>query len=1210
MAMQETDRRRPNWRTLIFFLSLTIAFALPLVVWAGAWDSPERVDAPPLYWEMGPRSLAIDSAGRPRVAFGGDHLYYAWYDGAVWHTVVVDDSPGVGRYTSLALEADDTPHISYYDAADGDLRYVTGVPQPDGSCVFGESQAVDSAGNVGMYSAIALDGSLPRIAYYDATLTALKHVTQRSDGTWEEPVVIDGYEEGAEGDDREVGEYVSLAIDTAGASHVSYRGEVAEYIEGRLLVTDTLAYATNVGGGWQAEPIIADVSSQDSTELWLGYHTCIAVTGGGSSALPYISFRRRFPNEAFFAYKDVSNAWHQEKVADTLDAGAFTSLVVVDQTAYMSWYEAYRADLWLASKSLTDELGTWDAAIIDDRGDVGRYCSLAAAADGTLHITYYDADQRRLRHMVDHGAGWESETIGQQPAHGQVLAADVDLAGNAKLVVHDPASGALTYIQQEGDEWYSERVAASGVTEGHADLVATSEGALIVYYDENTTSLRLAERTASGWDIQTVDTDGDVGRYCSLAVDNRYDATEFRWCRHIHIAYYDADQERLLYRYRNDCEYERGEWNASNRVVDDQDRVGRYASIVVDTHGDPHISYYCEAFGDLRLASFTVEEGWTTVTLDADFDRGRYSRIALAPDGWPCIVYYHDDTLVVDQTPTPGPSPTPTVGPSPTPTPLQSRLRYAHVVADTWYTDTLCNPDDALDPYDHHQIVTQVAAIHDLVIAENAYGELAPHVLYRETSAGPRVLAHLVDSAAPVPEWDFDTKDDAPGLGSGAALAEEWGETLFSVYSLDATLRISRTYRGESIPPVEMVRDMPISLALADPATSIPVTSTTWFTAAARMDEYASVAIQSNGQPCVAYQDVTRRDLRYAWRDDVGIWHREIVDRDGDTGNYISLAFDPTSGQPRIAYVGSNDLRYAQRSHTSGHPQWHWEIVAEGATYVSLALDALGMPRIAYHSTSNEDLDGDGDPDPGLRFIWHDGTTWAADAEAPLAGNDTTTGLYASLALDSAGRAHVASYAEPARQLGYCRRDGANQWQCQVVATEAAFAGEYCDIALDAADRPHISARGNGALLYATTDGLTWTVRSEWGDDDPDAASDTAIAIADDGSIHIIYRDEANGRLRHVERLPGEGWGEPQTVDARGDVGRHASLVACDGEEGLWAAYANASSGDILASHYDPARPTSTPTVTPTPTVYLTPTPGPTATAVAMLSLPLVLRDN
>ena len=56
-------------------------------------------------------------------------LRYTWYDGAEWHYETVDSGGRIGTYTSLALDAWEQPHISYYDDINADLKYArTSLP--------------------------------------------------------------------------------------------------------------------------------------------------------------------------------------------------------------------------------------------------------------------------------------------------------------------------------------------------------------------------------------------------------------------------------------------------------------------------------------------------------------------------------------------------------------------------------------------------------------------------------------------------------------------------------------------------------------------------------------------------------------------------------------------------------------------------------------------------------------------------------------------------------------------------------------------------------------------------------------------------------------------------------------------------------------------------------------------------------------------------
>ena len=69
---------------------VTILLFLTFPVSANGWTT-ERVEDGKAFWNMPDRSLALDTAGRPHIAYGGDHLYYGYYDGTSWHTEVVDD---------------------------------------------------------------------------------------------------------------------------------------------------------------------------------------------------------------------------------------------------------------------------------------------------------------------------------------------------------------------------------------------------------------------------------------------------------------------------------------------------------------------------------------------------------------------------------------------------------------------------------------------------------------------------------------------------------------------------------------------------------------------------------------------------------------------------------------------------------------------------------------------------------------------------------------------------------------------------------------------------------------------------------------------------------------------------------------------------------------------------------------------------------------
>jgi hypothetical protein len=160
-------------------LMLCAAVLMPLFV-AKAQASPttwaiQAVDTVGSVGEWS--SLALDSNNYPHISyldFAWHRLKYAKWTGTDWYTDTIDAYATIDGYSSLALDSNEYPHISYYDASNGDLKYATWTGSQ------WSTEAVDSVEDVGEWCSLALDSNdHPHISYYDVTNGHFKYAEAR-----------------------------------------------------------------------------------------------------------------------------------------------------------------------------------------------------------------------------------------------------------------------------------------------------------------------------------------------------------------------------------------------------------------------------------------------------------------------------------------------------------------------------------------------------------------------------------------------------------------------------------------------------------------------------------------------------------------------------------------------------------------------------------------------------------------------------------------------------------------------------------------------------------------------------------------------------------------------------------------------------------------------------------------------------------------------
>jgi|GEM_PF-3514085 len=269
------------------------------------------------------------------VAGDQDDLFISYYDatngdlwmakstneGSTWTKTLRDATGDVGRYTSIAAVNDTTPDdghtvfISYYDAGNGDLKFVRTT---DSGATTMTPVTLDSSGDVGSYASLAAnEQSTVFIAYYDATNTRLKSIRSTNWGvSFDAPVEVD--------DGGAVGQYASLAAHDTTDLYTAYY-KVVESTKGQLrfaksnILADFRSHRINVD--WSVNPtegsstILLDGRILNAPQLnkdqWLFVIPKNAVTGPNIEQTQ-IRVVVKAPNDAAIGYYTVT--LHLEQV--------------------------------------------------------------------------------------------------------------------------------------------------------------------------------------------------------------------------------------------------------------------------------------------------------------------------------------------------------------------------------------------------------------------------------------------------------------------------------------------------------------------------------------------------------------------------------------------------------------------------------------------------------------------------------------------------------------------------------------------------------------------------------------------------------------------------------------------------------------------------------------------------------------------------------
>jgi hypothetical protein len=361
---------------------LTAALVVGVVLTSGAPPPPSAPAGVASYPAPGaaarpPAPAPGDPAGPPpRVELRPS----AAQPGYVWLITTVDPQMYTGAGTSLALDAQDRPHIAYQYALAYDLRYASF----DGARWV--TKTVDTFGITGVLPSLALDDQdRPRIAYrISGSYMDLLYAWTGPDiasGPWVTTTVDTPGDCGID---------PSLVLDGAGYPRISYN------------CNSCLMYAHDDGSGWQIETVTCG-------EGWYGWNSSLELDSQG---YPHISYLAGWPiSDLMYAWHDGAQ-WQHETIDSQGSVGLYTSLALDRQDhPHISYYD----DSAYALKYAWHDGTTWHLEVVDSghvgQEGIGKYTSLVLDAADHPHISYFDDAHNELRYAHFDGTRWLVETV-------------------------------------------------------------------------------------------------------------------------------------------------------------------------------------------------------------------------------------------------------------------------------------------------------------------------------------------------------------------------------------------------------------------------------------------------------------------------------------------------------------------------------------------------------------------------------------------------------------------------------------------------------------------------------------------------------------------------------------------------------------------------------------------------------------------------------
>jgi hypothetical protein len=328
----------------------------------------------------------------------------------------------------------------------------------------------------------------------------------------------------------------------------------------------------------------------------VGHSPSLAIDSAGNFHLGYIDTSRDVLLYAFHGVHEQQ--WDKMELDSSVGYSAVLALDARGRPhfAYQGYFEnGLHYAVWDGS--------TWHRQLIDP-SSVAFFLSMQIDKQGHPKISYYKRSNPdkspalQLKYAFFDGSSWYRETIDPRYGTGKFNSLALDGEGNPHIVYSNIVSFDLEYAHWDGSQWVHntpDTRSSSGGILGPSGLAIDTDGQPCFVYTESTRhQLKFAYKRENSWQTEVVQQlAGNTAQVDRISV-------KFDRQNRLHIAYVDYARNELKYGLRTS----QG-WRLE--VVDPSTDSVSTPSLALDSNDMPHIAYFDESSGSVRVAHLETE---------------------------------------------------------------------------------------------------------------------------------------------------------------------------------------------------------------------------------------------------------------------------------------------------------------------------------------------------------------------------------------------------------------------------------------------------------------------------------------------------------------------------------------------------------------------------------------------------------------------------